>query len=138
MRAFASTPFFELKDHYLIAWVGDMNVAELDAYLDAPGGVGWNEPHSLFAADLGRFFDHDFVYSQASDSQKTIRELAVENVIDDELLIKELEEHVGSGASIKCFVILWNARKQAGAPNQFADGKLRCVGSWTHTAPLTH
>ena len=127
--------FFDSADGHLIAWAGQLAVDGLAGYLDESSISGPDEPQSAFARDLGRWYDHDFIYAQASDQPATLTQLAAQNYITDSELIGELEEH-GNGQLFNCFVILWNARPVASNDRRFADGELACIGDWAHASPF--
>lgn len=136
---FNESNWFKSVNNSLIAWVGDLNDSQLDDYLDEPGDCLDSEPQSKFGSDLGRWYDHDFIYAEASDKPLHIRLLAEKNCIDDEALISELESRARelNITSAHCFIILWNAQIIGDERRVFASGKLSCLGSWEHESPLT-
>lgn len=119
----------------VIAWAGHMTAVELATYLDEPGGRPDGEPHSDFMRDVGRFYDHDFLVAQSSDVPVAVAELARANGIRDSELISELEQRAEEPVS--ALILLWNYRLKQPFPNTFAGGKLRCLGSWPHPAPIS-
>ena len=133
---FFENPFFEPVDHWVIVWIGDLNIEQLDEYLEEPGGAGDNEPISEFCRDLGRWCDHDFIWAEGSNESVTIREICDLNGVEPDEFVREIEEQAGE-ARTKCLLVLWNARIIDDSPRLFADGKLRCIGSWQRQAPLT-
>ncbi len=132
-------PIFESQDHHLIAWVGTLTPAQLDAYLDEPGDRADDEPYSDFMRDLGRWCDHDFVWAESSEQPLDIGSLARNNGIDDPALIDELSARVAPHATWKCLIILWNSRliDSRSRPRDLDGGNLVCIGSWEHESPLT-
>ena len=129
-------PFFESVDHKVLVWHGDLNVAELGDYLEEPGGAGENEPISKFCVDVGRWYDHDFIWAQAHDEDVTIRKLCELNGMQPLEFVAEIEEH-GGGVMGKCILVLWNAERLDDSPRLFAGGRLRCIGCWERESPYT-
>ena len=128
-------PFFEPENDWVTVWVGSLDVNELEDYIGEPGGVADDEPNSKFSKDLGRWYDHDFIWAEAAKKEQVIKGLFEENGIDDDDLISEVEVRSQS-SNVKCFLILWNAKKIAIDSRVFADGKITCLGSWQHESPL--
>jgi hypothetical protein len=123
--------------NYMMLWVGQLGEAELLAYVDEPGDRIDGQPQSKFAEDLRWFYDHDFLWAQASPKSGSIRDLAHRIGIQDAELVDELESRVVDIEPISCFLILWNYRNVRRLTQQFANGKLRFVGSWAYPAPYT-
>lgn len=130
-------PFFECLDHWLTAWVGDLDEGELRAYLLEPGGALDDEPISRFGADLGTWYDHDFIWWEGAASPIPVLRLCRHNDMESDTLIGQLVKRAGP-ARRKCLLILWNARLiPASEQREFAGGRLECLGSWEHPSPLT-
>lgn len=130
-------PFHVLEDHHVIVWIGDLNRDELEAYLDEPGGTAYDEPISDFGRDLASWYDHDFIWAEASDMAVTITELCRRNRMEPDALIEEIVRR-SPRAEANCILLLWNAKlADDAAPRLFADGKLQCIGAWEQEAPLT-
>ncbi|WP_309384972.1 hypothetical protein [Cerasicoccus frondis] len=134
---FIDNPRFFPVDHKFILFAGELNEDQLQEYLDEPGGRLDHEPHSDFSKDLGRFYDHDYLYAEGSQEKKTIRELAILNGIEEEALIEKLERSCGKEKEFNCFIILWNAELIEGELHDLANGKLKIKGCWEHESPLT-
>ncbi len=71
-------PMFKPEDNWVMVWAGRLNRDELDDYLNEPG-VGDDEPISKFSEDLGRWYDHDFIWYEGLMEQTTIEELCQTN-----------------------------------------------------------
>lgn len=130
---FFENPFFEPATNWLIAWVGELDHDGLDAYLDEPGHAADNEPISKFSKDLGTWYNHDFIWSQAAPNRVSAQEICGLNGIEDDL-IDEIVQRTND--EVRCLVILWNAKQISAGSRDFADGKLKCLGSWPHQSPL--
>lgn len=123
--------------NHMMLWVGQLGEAELLAYVEEPGGRIDEKPQSKFAEDLGRFYDHDFLWAQAAPKAGSIRDLAARIGIRDAELVDELSARVADVGPISCFLILWNYRNERPLSQRFAEGKLLFVGSWGYPAPYT-
>lgn len=132
---YGKEPFFNHQKDWVTVWVGDLDVSELQTYLEEPGGASDGEPFSLFAADLGAWYDHDFIYAQASDEPVSCRRLCELNGIDSLSLIDEIARRHPDDAL--ALLVLWNARVADDAEHEFAEGQMVCLGSWEHEAPIS-
>jgi hypothetical protein len=133
---FLSNPFFEPANDWVIVWLGDLNMDELDEYLDEPGSVGHDDPISAFCRDLGRWYDHDFVWSEGVDEATSVLRLCEMNRVEPVEFMQAIVERSGDGDAM-CLLVLWNARKIDNAERSFAAGRIRCIGCWEQEAPLT-
>lgn len=131
-------PVFEPAENHLVVWVGTLDTEQLEGYLNEPGDADDTEPISRFAQDLGRWYDHDHIWAQATEEVCCLKELAEANGIDDELLIEELTANANerSAGAVSCLIILWNAKLLDKPMRPFAEGRLVCLGSWAHASPL--
>jgi hypothetical protein len=136
-QMFLKTDAIVAVSNHLMLWVGQLGEADLLAYVDEPGGRTDGRPQSKFAEDLGRFYDHDFLWAQAAPEASSIRDLADRIGIRDAELVSELADRVADVGPISCFLILWNYRNKRPLPQRFAGGKLRFIGSWAYPAPYT-
>lgn len=127
--------FFDTADQQIIAWAGYLSQSELEKYLAESCDVSPDGPQSEFAHDLGRWYDHDCIYAQASDRSTSLAHLAAQNFITDSRLVDQLEKH-GGGHFYKCFIILWNAKRVDDSDREFAHGKLAYIGSWISDSPF--
>ena len=134
-----SNSFAEYSD-YLIAWTGYLNQRELEEYIHEPGGRNDNEAQSDFGQDLGRWYDNDFIAAIAENSASSIKSLVKKLYSDDELLIDEIEQHANSLGINEptTIIILWNAKLLKPMEQNFANGKIIYLGSWTHTSPIKY
>jgi hypothetical protein len=126
--------FFDSAEDWLIAWAGMLSAEELEMYLHEHPGTKDNAPQSAFAADLGRAYDHDLINGHASDESTSLRHLTELNGLDDEALVKDLESRCAR--EVRCYLILWNAKRTDSQDRLFANGKLHCLGSWQHPSPF--
>ena len=133
---FSENPFFESVDHWVIVWIGNLNVDELDNYLNEPGGAGDYEPISEFCRDIGRWYDHDFIWAEGVNDEVSIRKLCELNGEEPDEFVDEIAERSGD-ISAKSLLVLWNARRIDESERNFADGRLKCIGCWERQAPLT-
>lgn len=120
----------------MTVWVGTLTIEALDAYLDEPGGAADDAPISAFCADLGRWYDHDFVWAEAVDLPTDVGTLCALHGVEPEAFVDEIRRAAGTGQA-SAVLILWNAKVVASVERSFAKGKLRCLGSWPREAPLT-
>ena len=133
---FSDNPYFESVDHWVIVWIGDLDVDELDDYLDEPGGAGDNEPISEFCRDVGRWYDHDFIWAEGVNDEVPVRKLCELNGVEPNEFVNEIVERSGN-AGAKSLLVLWNAKRTDESERFFADGRLKCIGCWEREAPLT-
>ena len=133
---YLDNPFFEPKDDCVIVWLGSLAPEQLDDYLDEPGGASDNEPISRFCRDLGRWYDHDFIWSEAADEPTTVPELCNLNGVEPDNFIDEIVERAGRDKA-SSLLILWNAYIIGSSDRPFADGELDCIGCWERKSPLT-
>lgn len=134
---FSENPFIEPVDNWLTVWLGELDESELEEYLDEPGGVESNAPISVFGNDLGRWYDHDFIWMEGASEPISVNEICVLNGIDSQDLIDEIVKRSNSSTT-KSLLILWNAKMiNFEDKRNFAEGRLKCIGSWQHTSPLT-
>lgn len=129
-------PFFESVDHWVIVWVGDLTTQELEEYLNEPGNADNEQPISAFARDLGRWYDHDFIWSEATGEKVSVRKLCELNGVQPPEFAAEIERRAGSG-EVSSLLILWNAKQLEGKTQEFARGRLKCIGCWAQESPLT-
>jgi len=132
---YAENPYFTCIDHWVTVWVGDLDEAGLEAYLEEHG-VDDNAPISDFSKDLGCWYDHDFIWYEASETPLPLALLCQLNGIDSEALIKTIIERSNADKA-SSLLLLWNAKIKIDDGRSFAKGKLRCLGSWEHPSPLT-
>src|SRR5690349_15782220 len=132
---FLHSPFIEPEDHWVTVWLGQLNSDELEQYMHKPGGAGDNDPISDFSRDLGRWYDHDYIWRQATDKAVSTRTLCELNGINDSL-VDEIECRSGD-VFFKCLLVLWNSRVITMDKRVFAGGELTCLGSWPHESPIT-
>ena len=134
---FCEDPFFEPRDHSVIVWVGSISIDELEDYLDEPGGAADDEPISDFSRDLGRWYDHDYIWAEGTKTPVSVRELCRMNGVEPGTLVDEIDRRC-EGREARSLLILWTAevRPQIGE-RTFANGELHFVGSWAQPAPLT-
>ena len=100
------------------------------------GGAGDDEPMSRFARDLGRWYDHDFVWAEAADEPTAVRKLCRLNGVEPGEFVDEIEAGAGSGKA-SSLLVLWNARLVGSSDRTFAGGGLECIGCWPRKSPLT-
>ena len=122
--------------NHLTAWVGELTPNDLAEYLEEPGEADERAPQSRFGADLGLWYDHDWVFAQASETPVSLRDLARANGIEDRELIEEMERRWPKGFAM-CFIILWNSKLSFTAEQSFAGGRLKCIGTWPHASPVS-
>lgn len=132
---FLSNPFFEPLNDSVIVWIGSLNSRELEDYLDEPGGAGNNEPISDFCRDVGRWYDHDFIWCEASDTPTSVGTLCEMNGVEP-IEFKEAIVKRSGDAEETCLLVLWNARQIDDSGRSFAGGKLRCIGCWKQKSIL--
>ena len=133
---FLHSPFFEPASNWVIVWIGDLNIDQLEEYLDEPGGAGDDEPISQFCRDVGRWYDHDFIWSEGATEPLPIRKLCERNGVEPTEFVDKIVESSGPRDATS-LLVLWNARKICDADRAFAGGRLRCIGCWEQEAPLT-
>jgi hypothetical protein len=133
---YSDNPFFESIDHWVIVWIGDLKLEELEDYLDEPGNAADNEPISDFSRDLGRWYDHDFIWAEGSDEQVSLRKLCELNGVEPSEFVDEIEQR-GGDVKARSLLVLWNAKAIDESPRPFAEGQLKCIGCWQQESPLT-
>ena len=104
--------------------------------MDEPGGVDDDAPISEFSKDIGRWYDHDFIWMEASNQELPVIELCKLNGIDSDELINAIAAR-SKTEKVKSLIILWNSRIISEDTRLFAKGEMYCLGSWEHTSPLT-
>lgn len=133
---FITDPFFMPANDWVIVWVGELNSSELDEYLNEAGDAGPNEPISKFCSDLGRWYDHDFIWYEAVDEFTSIQRLCELNGVEPTEFRDAIIERSGR-ANSRCLLVLWNAKMIADDMRRFAEGRLRCIGNWEQKSPLS-
>lgn len=134
---FYCKPFVDSLENWVTVWIGDLNEEEMAEYLDELGGVSDNEPISKFSKDLGRWYDHDFIWCECSDDKLTVLEQCINVGIESNSLQQEI---INSSPvdKIKSILILWNSKVIYDLDKRvFAGGQLICLGSWSEESPLT-
>lgn len=127
--------FFDSCEGWVTAWVGSANESQLEAYLREAGSHD-KTPMSVFAEDLGRDYDPEYLTAEASQYPCTIRDLADRNGLFDAMLIKEIESRMSTD-SAHCFILLWHSKSKDNN-RVFMRGAMRCLGSWQHAAPIRY
>lgn len=132
---FNKNSIIEPEDNWVSVFAGDLNRTELNIYLDEPGGKSDFEPISLFSKDIGRWYDHDYIWCEASDMLLPVEELCRNNGIDSEELITEIMKS-NKDKRRKCIILIWNYKVTNNRTNFDISPKVECLGSFEHEAPF--